>query len=80
MSIERKMEQSEGKRKEPGMFKANKQRFPILSNVLLNPLDKLFETGFFILESAMNTRFSDKGINTQFGNINANIIFVQHDK
>lgn len=48
--------------------------------MLLNLLDKLFETGFFILESAMNTRFSDKGINTQFGNINANIIFVQHDK
>ena len=57
-------EQSEGKRIELGMFKANKKRFPTLSNVLLNPSDKLFETGFFILESAMNTRFSDKGINT----------------
>ncbi|BAR97202.1 hypothetical protein PI172_2474 [Prevotella intermedia] len=72
--------QSERQRIESGMFKTNKQRFPSFSNVLLNPLDKLFETGFFIPELAMNTGFSDKGINTQFRNINANIIFVQHNK
>ena len=72
--------QSERQRIESGMFKTNKQRFPSFSNMLLNPLDKLFETRFFIPELAMNTRFSDKGINTQFRNINTNIIFVQHNK